>query len=220
MYFGQLPKTSWVRISIARRSALTTRPLTRSRRRRSGSMTRTPSGRPRVSPSLRGSAAGSPAARRSVLGLGAAMTPGGPVTSEAHTRPEGSTRARPARTALRSQERPGRVRDHARETPTEMAGLARNSGPRLDSAFARMELVHRALDADGPARDSDLQHGVAVHDAEDDRADARAERERLAGAAESERERHRIGHDRGQHGHADDRPHAEDQEIRDRARRR
>src|SRR5262249_59271172 len=43
--------------------------------------------------------------------------------------------------ALRCQEWPRRVRDRARDAPTEMPGLVRDSGPRLDGALARMELV-------------------------------------------------------------------------------
>src|SRR5207244_1252336 len=49
MYFGQLPKTSRVRISIASSRTSSTWPLTRRRRRRSRSSTRTPSARSRAS---------------------------------------------------------------------------------------------------------------------------------------------------------------------------
>src|SRR5262245_36626419 len=104
MYFGQLPKTSSVSISMALPSAAITVPLIRSRRRRSGSRTSTPRGRPGASPARNGSSVGRPAPMRSVRSAGAVMKPGLPVTSDAHTLPASS---RPPRAARRWASRNG-----------------------------------------------------------------------------------------------------------------
>ena len=153
MYFGQLPKTSSVRITIAPERASTTRPLMRRRRRRSGSSTSTPSGwfcritsrstdRPRAA---RPPGRASGVRRRDEAGI-----------AGDEGRPHVSRCVQPGQDcdALGLEEGLGALGDGARNSPSETPRLGLDARPRLHCPLALVKDAHADLDVDRFTRDS------------------------------------------------------------------
>src|SRR5215470_19073169 len=141
MYFGQFPKTSATLICTAAASTLVTWPLRRSRRRLTGSKTRTPTSAPSPRQSVMGSTAGGAAAIRSV-GLVKRADEARPAHEERRPHASGSVETCQHRDALTLEERPGTRRNDGTDALAELARHRSNSDASLYLPLAIVKDAH------------------------------------------------------------------------------